>query len=116
MHTELLIRRRAGSPRILLEGHVDAASASAFGHAVRQDVAALAAGADPIVLDLNDLELRDGSAVAETVSALRALLSGAGLVLENAPQMLAHTLYKAGLLRSGRLRLESPRDEEGVSG
>ena len=32
--------------------------------------------------------------------------------LHACPQLLAHTLYKAGALRSGRIRLASVRDEE----
>ena len=115
MRTALLIRRVADSTRILVEGHIDASSASAFSLAVQQDVAVLAAGLNPIVLDLHDLELSDGSAVAEAVNAMRALLARAPLVIRHAPQMLAHTLYKTGLLRNGRLTLESPREEEGRS-
>lgn len=69
------------------------------------------------VLDLAELETGTGAELAATVDQLRAIIArGAGtrLVLRNCPQMLAHTLYKAGLLRRGDivLELESVREEE----
>jgi hypothetical protein len=67
----------------------------------------------PHVLDMRDLEVDDGPALARLVSRLRALVEEHGaLELHACPQLLAHTLYKAGLLRSGRIRLISVRDEE----
>jgi len=65
-----------------------------------------------LILDLAELELDSGGAVAAKVDELRALAAGGRVVLRNCPQMLAHTLYKAGLLRRGDLVLESSRDEE----
>ena len=47
-----------------------------------------------------------------TVDELRARAAGARVILRNCPQMLAHTLYKAGLLRRGDIVLESVREEE----
>ncbi|MEZ4449355.1 MAG: hypothetical protein R3B09_07745 [Nannocystaceae bacterium] len=58
----------------------------------------------------------DGDAPAELlalVDALRAHGAGGSRVIVRAcPQMLAHTLYKAGLLDAGWLELASVRDEE----
>lgn len=65
-----------------------------------------------LILDLDELELDSGARVAAKVDELRALAAGRRVVLRNCPQMLAHTLYKAGLLRRGDLVLESTREEE----
>jgi hypothetical protein len=65
------------------------------------------------VLDLGELEIDDGPALAELVTHLRALAQEHGAVeLHACPQLLAHTLYKVGALRSGRIRLASVREEE----
>ncbi len=63
-------------------------------------------------LDLDELELETGILVAREVDRLRALAAGQVVVLRNCPQMLAHTLYKAGLLRGGRIVVASMREEE----
>lgn len=66
-----------------------------------------------VVLDLDEVELDDGPELARFVTALRArLAAGDCLVLRQCPQMLAHTLYKAALLREGVLELASVREEE----
>jgi len=64
------------------------------------------------ILDLAELDTGTGAELAATVDELRARAAGTRLILRNCPQMLAHTLYKAGLLRRGDLVLESVRDEE----
>jgi len=65
------------------------------------------------VLDLADVEVDDGPALASLVTRLRRLADEHGaLELHACPQLLAHTLYKAGLLLHGRIRLASVRDEE----
>ena len=112
MHTQLLIRRLADASRITVGGNVDKECAQAFAAALERDVPALALGERTIHLDLDDLELDDGSAVAEAVNALRGLLRSATVVVHHAPQMLAHTLYKTGMLDNDRLSLEAPRVEE----
>ncbi|MBA3550043.1 MAG: hypothetical protein H0T76_26490 [Nannocystis sp.] len=64
------------------------------------------------VLDLAELETGTGAELAATVDLLRARAARTPLILRNCPQMLAHTLYKAGLLRRGDIVLESVREEE----
>jgi hypothetical protein len=65
------------------------------------------------VLDLGELDVDDGPELARLVTRLRSLLEvHEALALHGCPQLLAHTLYKAGMLRSGRIRLISVRDEE----
>jgi len=112
MHHQLLIRQTRRTSTISVEGSVDASSAHAFAIVLKRDVRVLADGYERIELDLVDLELDCGSAVAETVNAIRELLETAPVVVYNAPQMLAHTLYKVGLLASERLRVSSPRGDE----
>ncbi len=68
-------------------------------------------------IDLGEIDLdfeRDpGLAVARWVDDLRALAREHGFIRVLAcPQMLAHTLYKAGLLRDGRIELVDVREEE----
>jgi hypothetical protein len=64
-------------------------------------------------MDLSELEVDDGPALATLVTRLRALAQEHGaLELHACPQLLAHTLYKTGELRHGRIRLVSVRDEE----
>lgn len=76
-------------------------------------MAAADAGRPATVVDLSDLEVDDGPELARLVTRLRArAASGERLVLESCPQLLAHTLYKAGVLARGELTLGSVRQEE----
>ncbi len=66
-----------------------------------------------VEVQLADLEPPSGGGLAVLVDALRALAGRVERVeLHDAPQMLAHTLYKTGLLRGGRLHLISSADPE----
>lgn len=72
-----------------------------------------------MVLDLEDVDVDDGPELARMVSDLRRRAAqlrqqGEVLVLRHCPQMLAHTLYKAGVLVRGELELEldTVRNEE----
>lgn len=79
--------------------------------------ALLAAGRGARVVELGELDLADGPTVARVVTVVRSLAEPAGIVLREAPQMLAHTLYKVGGLAAGRVVLEDPRgDERGTVG
>ena len=71
--------------------------------------------ADLTSLDLEELELLDGAAVARMVDLVRLLLSAYRRVrVLNSPQSLAHTLYRVGMLEGeARLELVDPRQEEG---
>ena len=73
------------------------------------------AAAEPFELDLGELEFDadDGVEVARWVDRIRARVHSHGRVLvRRCPQMLAHTLYKVGLLRDGRIELVDTREEE----
>jgi hypothetical protein len=68
---------------------------------------------DVVRLDLVDEEADDPIALANRIDELRVLLeAGCRVELANCPQMLAHTLYKVGLLRGRRIVIASMRNEE----
>ncbi len=70
----------------------------------------------PIRLEFEELDLLDGAAVAEAVNAIREILeTGRSLEIHHAPQMLAHTLYKTGMLADGRILLIEPVEEESTA-
>jgi len=67
-------------------------------------------------LDLYGLDIDTGVATAAWHAAIRRIRDDRGRVLlVDAPQMLAHSLYKVGDLRDGRIQLESPRTDEGTT-
>lgn len=64
-------------------------------------------------IDLTELDSLDGESVAVMVDIVRGHLSrGADVSVHLAPQMLAHTFYKIGLLTDSRFQLIDPREEE----
>ncbi len=68
---------------------------------------------DVVRLDLADEDADDPLALANRIDELRLLVdAGCRVELANCPQMLAHTLYKTGLLRGGRIVVASMRAEE----
>ena len=64
----------------------------------------------PAVIDMIDLEIVDGLSMAKIVTVLR---TGLPLTLKSAPQMLAHTIYKTGMMRPEAFVLITPREDEG---
>lgn len=67
----------------------------------------------PKFLELDTLDIEDGLGVVYAVDAIRDWLErGASLDIHGAPQLLAHTLYRCGLLQSGSITLHEPREEE----
>ena len=86
------------------------------GDAARLRAAAAERGPGVWRLDLDELEIDDGAALAELISALRAVARAGPVELWAAPQMLAHTLYKVGELDRGEIRLVEPRSDEGRLG
>lgn len=110
---ELQRHERGGGVGFVLLGDVDADAAGRVAEAFRSEPA----GGGAVALEMEDAELTDGLAVTRMVDALRLLLERFNRVrLARAPQMLAHTLYKTGALRDGRLELIEPREEEGGAG
>jgi len=66
-----------------------------------------------IDLDLSEDDVDDGVTLARWVTELRAqAATGSRLRLHGCPQLLAHTLYKAGILLLGEIVIVSTRDEE----
>lgn len=67
-------------------------------------------------LDLYGLDIDTGVATAAWHAAIRRIRDDRGrVILVDAPQMLAHSLYKVGDLTDGRIHLESPRTDEGTT-
>ncbi len=99
---------------LVLAGDVDGAAAARVLEAADREASACAL----LHLDLGELELPDGVAVARMVDLVRLLLARAKRVrVLRAPQSLAHTLYRVGMLKGdARLELIEPRQEEGVAG
>ena len=68
---------------------------------------------EPTIVDLDDVDADDAATVGRIVDELRAAAAkGQRVIVRNCPQMVAHTLYKAGILSRGELELESYREEE----
>jgi anti-anti-sigma regulatory factor len=65
------------------------------------------------VLELSDLDIGDGVAATHALNAVRLLRSRTPLLrIVAAPQVLAHNLYRTGLLLDGAIALEAMREEE----
>lgn len=65
-------------------------------------------------LDLAGLEIHDAAGIGAATEAVRELLQRTpALTILHAPHLLAHTLYRLGMLApGGRLELVEPRQEE----
>ncbi len=98
--------------RLLTSGEICSASAYEFSCDLVREVNRLKNSDASVCLEFGELDLLDGIAVAETVNGLRRILdNGFKLNIFHAPQMLAHTLYKAGMLVDGRILLVEPLEE-----
>ena len=65
------------------------------------------------ILELGELDLEGARATLAAVDAVRGRLAADGrLTLVHTPQILAHTLYRTGLLESAHLNLVETRQEE----
>ena len=97
----------------ILEGGVDSAGSARVLEALQNEPGRT--GVAEFLME--DAELTDGASVARMVDAVRFLLSRFDRVrLIRSPQMLAHTLYKVGMLQGADLELVEPREEEGGAG
>lgn len=64
-------------------------------------------------VDLSELDIEDGVAAAEAVNAIRLLHRRVdSLELVSAPQLLAHNLYRTGLLLDAGIVLRAMREDE----
>ena len=75
-------------------------------------------GPKTAALFLEEAEVIDGSATAQMVDAVRLLLDRFERVkIIRSPQVLAHSIYRVGMLAGDtRIELVEPREEEGVAG
>ena len=112
-HPQYELGKSAPGDCFTLTGDLDAEGAAR----VLEAVEGQALNADLTSLDLEELELIDGAAVARMVDLIRLLLSGSERVqVLKSPQSLAHTLYRVGMLEGdARLELVEPRQEEGTT-
>lgn len=64
-------------------------------------------------LDLTEFDIEDGVAATHAVNAVRLLRSRVSLLqIVGAPQVLAHNLYRTGLLAQGGIELIAMREDE----
>lgn len=65
-------------------------------------------------LELGELDISDGVAATHMINIVRLLLSRADrITLSGAPQLLAHNLYRAGMLYDGcAITLDGMREDE----
>ncbi|MCY3824061.1 MAG: STAS domain-containing protein [Nitrospinae bacterium] len=112
-HPKYELGKSASGACFTLSGDLDAGGAARVLEAMEGEVS----GADLTSLDLEELELIDGAAVARMVDLIRLLLSGSDRVrVLKSPQSLAHTIYRVGMLEGDtRLELVEPRQEEGTT-
>ena len=65
------------------------------------------------VIERDDFDIADGVACARLVNLIRRILSRQEtLAIYGAPQVLAHNLYRIGLLADERLVLKAIREDE----
>jgi len=99
-----------------ISGEICRKSVAQFSRDLVQEAARFGEPKMEVHLDFDELDLQDGTAVAETVNAIRELLEiMSSLTITHAPQMLAHTLYKAGILNDDRITLLNPVEEESTA-
>ena len=64
-------------------------------------------------LELGELDIDDGVAATQAVNAVRLLCTQVTLLrIDAAPQVLAHNLYRTGLLAQGNIELIDMREDE----
>jgi anti-anti-sigma regulatory factor len=99
---------RAGA--VAIEGELSRDNASEFERLLRS----LDAGQDGrVVLDLHGFDIDDGEGLVTAINSLRELRArSSGVVLAGAPQMLAHNLYRLGMLGVGAIELIDMRLDE----
>jgi anti-anti-sigma regulatory factor len=72
----------------------------------------LAPSVDGLLLDLSELDIEDPAGAVSAVNAIRRLAArGGAVVVRGAPQLLAHNLYRCGLL-GGPIALVDTRQDE----
>lgn len=104
---------RDGAVHARIDGDLEAASCTCLRHFWELRLA----GHPRIELDLADAEAGDGVGVAELVGLVSdALRAGGTVVLRSAPQIVAHNLYRVGLLEHPGLILDATRQDEPYGG
>ena len=92
--------------RLVLKGLVGREVAALF----TEQLAGLGPADAPVTLDLSDADLEDGVVTAALIDGIRQAASRTGSIqLLEAPQALAHGLYRVGALGAGTIHLVEPR-------
>jgi len=103
----------ACSGAVIVDGTHDSIDVNTLYNAI---VEASTTATVPLRLELYGLDLDSGQAVVTWHEVVRRLRDRTGhLVLVDAPQMLAHSLYKVGDLTDGRIELVEPRMDDGIT-
>jgi anti-anti-sigma regulatory factor len=107
-HLNIRVRKEAGA--LVLAGELMADDASRL----EQWFHLLALFETPQRLELGELDIADGVAATHMLNIVRLLLNRCGQVtLVGSPQLLAHNLYRAGLLYEGcAITLLDMREDE----
>lgn len=87
---------------IFAEGEVGEHNVDAFCQQLRSCFPAVG-------FNFRDLEIADGVSMAAMITFIREV---SPIEIHYAPQMLAHTLYKIGMLETGNIVLLNPRYDE----
>lgn len=108
-HAPVEVRRTSAG--LSVSGDLASDNAAAFEASLS---AAVQAQSESLRLDLADLHIDDGLAVVFAVNALRKLRTRSRrLILVHAPQILAHNLYRVGMLEGeGAIELVDMREDE----
>ena len=95
--------------RVTMSGELEVTSCTGLTHFWERRVD----GHDRIDIELADVDTGDAHAMATFTALVQATLRGGShIVLRHPPQVLAHNLYRIGLLDSPRMTLVDVRDEE----
>lgn len=99
--------RRTSDDSALIEGELNSENAVEFESFLRS----IEARGETIRLDVGGLDIEDGVALATAINALRELRARfTRVIVERAPQIVGHNLYRLGLLES--IELVDMREDE----
>lgn len=102
--------RQDESNLIYVEGELSEGNAAEFDEAFR---GLSVATCESTVLDMLAFDIADGVGVTTMINAIRHLLERTEkITIIAAPQLLAHNLYRVGMLADSRIKLVDMREEE----
>lgn len=93
---------------LVIAGELSQDTIASFEH----ELALLPVLPSQLSVDLSGFEIADGASAVAAVNAMRALAQCRQLTLHEAPQLLAHNLYRVAALEEGNISLQSMREDE----